>query len=79
VFDHEPAIPFDLVAIVEVQSSRWYPSAEGALAAARIRACELGGDALVLLYRAGDRRRRSPGRRMLPEADVRGAVVRYRR
>lgn len=82
VLEHEPAVPFDLVGIVEVQSRDVEPDGEGLLPSARARACELGGDALVILYRREGRRGGLPPEtrrgRMLPYAGLRAAVIRYR-
>lgn len=81
VFDVEPARPFDLVAIVEVEPRA--AAAPGSLLdAAKLQACNLGGDALVVLYRAEERSGfarvppAEPG--FLPAPDLRVAVIRWR-
>jgi len=83
VLDREPSEPFDLVGIVEVQSRRQGGGWESVVGSAKLQACALGGDALVMLYR---NERGSGGApvitgpsAMLPSPELRAAVIRYRR
>ena len=83
VLDQEPTAPFDLLGIVEVESRRPGSPGSNPLAAAKLQACALGGDALVVLYR----NERTPGSSSvidgssgtLPRPEIRVAVIRYRR
>jgi hypothetical protein len=82
VLEQEPAEDFELVGVVEVASRGVAANPESALEAARLQACALGGDALVLLYKR--ERRRSgqggapPPQGVLPDPELRAAVIRYR-
>jgi hypothetical protein len=82
VLEAEPAEPFDLIGIVEAKGRGPAETGDSALEAAKIQACSLGGDALVILFRSEKRRsgfeRIQPAVGALPDAAVRAAVIRYR-
>ncbi len=82
VLDREPAEPTDIVGIVEVAPRRAETDPESALEVARLRACALGGDAIVITYRREKRRSGQvvgpAPQGVLPDPEVRGVVVRYR-
>ncbi|MGH7822545.1 MAG: hypothetical protein ACREQ9_22515 [Candidatus Binatia bacterium] len=81
LLESEPAVPFVLVGLIEVQGRGPVHDPQGVLAAAKRRACELGGDALVILFRREGRRAglpRPPEPGLLPEPEIRAAVIRYR-
>ena len=82
VLEAPPAEAFDVLGIVEVAPRGTDASPESALEAARIQGCAIGGDALVVVYRA--RRYRSgmpstpPQTGILSDPTLRAAVLRYR-
>lgn len=83
VLESEPAEPFDWIALVEAQGHGLAEWGDSALEAAKIQACRLGGDALVVLFRK-EKERKSFARlagplTTLPDAEIRAAVIRYRR
>jgi hypothetical protein len=83
VLEFEPAVPFELVGLVEVQGRGAFSEPSSALEAAKIRACQLGGSAIILLYRREGRRQGVEDRvtkrgTLLPEPELRVAVIRYR-
>lgn len=83
VFESEPPEPFDLIGLVEAEGHGLAEWGDSALEAAKIQACRLGGDALVLLFRRGKERsgfepHQGPPT-TLPRAELRAAVIRYRR
>jgi hypothetical protein len=83
VLEEPPAEAFDVVGIVEVapRGAEANPD-DSALEAARLQGCALGGEALVVVYRA--RRHRSgmastPAQGgVLTDPTLRAAVIRYR-
>jgi hypothetical protein len=82
VYDREPAEPFDWIGIVEVQRKRPSDRLATLVESARQSACRLGGDGLVIIYRANRRPggvvdRPQPG--VLPNVDLRAVVIRFRR
>lgn len=82
VYEQEPAEPFDWIGIVEVQRQRPTDRFATLVESARQSACRLGGDGLVIIYRASQRpggvvERPQPG--MLPNVDLRAVVIRFRR
>ncbi len=82
ILDREPAEPTDIVGIVEVSPRRAEADPESALEAARLQACALGGDAIVITYRREKRRSGQVAgpapQGVLPDPEVRGVVIRYR-
>lgn len=81
-FDYEPPEPFDLLGIVEVQRKNPADRTQSLIASAKQAACRMGGDAVVILYKA--KRREGgvaprPQAGLLPKTDLRAAVIRYRR
>ncbi len=83
VFESEPPEPFDLIGLVEAEGHGLAEWGDSALEAAKIEACKLGGDALVILFRRGKERsgfeRHQGPPTTLPRAELRAAVIRYRR
>jgi hypothetical protein len=83
VLESEPSAPFDLIALVEVQSPRPNATGSSVLEAAKRQACALRGDAIVILYRHEREPSTPPIMRgpsgMLPNPELRAAVIRYRR
>jgi hypothetical protein len=82
VLESEPTEPFELMAILEVASPRSPQGADMAMSAAKIRACALGGDAIVILYAKPRDPRPVPGIAprlgVLEDPAVSVAVIRYR-
>lgn len=80
--ESEPQDAFDLVGIVEVQPAGSSRNAESVLEAAKLQACALGGDAIVVLYRSQGYRfgmpPAPPEPGVLPAPALRAAVIRYR-
>jgi hypothetical protein len=81
ILEAEPPRAFRLLGLVEVQPRGPAENEEAIVAAARLQACALGGDAIVVLFRSGKRRSgfqvRGAPQRILPEPAFRGAVIRY--
>jgi hypothetical protein len=83
VFEVEPSEPFDFLGIVEVKRRSPADRPEALLESARTAACRMGADGLVILYRANRRQGGIPSRPaprgVLSDADLRAAVIRFRR
>ncbi len=83
VFQTEPQEPFEFLGVVEVKRRSPAERPEAILESARLAACRMGADGIVILYRANRRQggiaQRPVPRAILNDADLRAAVIRFRR
>ncbi|MGH7804702.1 MAG: hypothetical protein ACREQJ_10170, partial [Candidatus Binatia bacterium] len=83
VLEAEPSEPFEFLGVVEVKRRSPAERSEAILESARLAACRMNADAIVILYRANRRQggiaQRPVPRAILNDADLRAAVIRFRR